>query len=162
MIGLTRKVSCAIVAICDLARRAGDEPVRSGDLNRRQGVPPRYLEAALQDLVRAGILVGIRGRRGGYRLVGNPRKITVAHIALAVEGVPLEARDDQALPPRKVRGARLPPHDLATEWLNCLDRITVAQLMGNDRPAHAKRRVVAMAPGRAVAREAYSPRESAA
>ena len=45
------------------AARAG----RGQGTRRRHAVPPRHLETLLQALVRAGILKGVRGPRGGYR-----------------------------------------------------------------------------------------------
>src|SRR5262249_43631768 len=46
------------------------------EITARQGVPQRYLEQVMQQLVRAGILKGVRGPRGGYRLAPGRRRIT--------------------------------------------------------------------------------------
>ena len=54
----------AIEAVLDIAYHAGSEPVQSRDITRRQDIPRRYLEQALQHLVRRGILIGVRGPRG--------------------------------------------------------------------------------------------------
>lgn len=43
-------------------------PIQSEDLASRLGVPKRQLEQDLQKMVRAGILIGIRGPAGGYSL----------------------------------------------------------------------------------------------
>ncbi len=65
---LSKKTMFAIEAVLDVAFHVGEHPVRSGDITERQRIPKRYLEQVLQHLVRAGILNGKRGPRGGYRL----------------------------------------------------------------------------------------------
>ena len=44
----------------------------------------RYLEQAMQQLVRAGILKGVRGPRGGYTLARERRRITVADVVRVI------------------------------------------------------------------------------
>jgi Rrf2 family protein len=68
MLRISKKLMFAIEAVLDIAYNAGSEPVQSGEITRRQGIPKRYLEQVLQQLVRAGVLAGVRGPRGGYRL----------------------------------------------------------------------------------------------
>lgn len=75
----------------DIAYYGGSQPVQSGDISGRQGIPRRYLEQVLQHLVRTGILAGHRGPKGGYQLARERRRITVGEIVRAVrqfEGVP--------------------------------------------------------------------------
>ncbi len=80
MFRLSKKMLFAIEAVLDIAYHAGSEPVQSREITRRQGIPRRYLEQALQHLVREGVLVGVRGPRGGYRLAKERRRITVGEI----------------------------------------------------------------------------------
>ena len=68
----------------DIAYHAGAEPVQSREITRRQGIPHRYLEHALQHLVRQEILIGVRGPRGGYKLARERRRITVGDIVRVV------------------------------------------------------------------------------
>lgn len=84
MLRLSRKMLFAIEAVLDIAYHAGAEPVQSSEITRRQGIPRRYLEQALQALVRDGLLVGVRGPRGGYRLARERRRITVGDIVRTV------------------------------------------------------------------------------
>jgi Rrf2 family protein len=86
MLRLPRRTLFAIEAVLDVAYNAGDGTVRSGEITERQGIPARYLEPVLQQLVRAGILVGVRGPRGGYRLGRDPRRITVGEIVRVAAG----------------------------------------------------------------------------
>lgn len=84
MLGAPRKLIFAIEAVLDIAYNAGGEPVQSSDITRRQGISRRYLEPVLQQLVRAGLLVGVRGPRGGYRLARERRRITAGDIVRVV------------------------------------------------------------------------------
>ncbi len=91
MLRLSRKTLFAIEAVLDIAYHAGAQPVQSREITRRQGIPRRYLEQALQNLVRGGVLVGVRGPRGGYRLARERRRISVGEIIRAVRN---ESDDD--------------------------------------------------------------------
>ena len=92
MLRPSKKLVCTIEAVLDIAYNAGDRPVRAKEITERQGVPPRFLEPVLQDLVRAGILDSVRGPRGGYRLARERRRISVGEIVRVVQSV--EAGED--------------------------------------------------------------------
>jgi len=97
MLKPSKKMLFAIEAVLDIAYHAGGEPVQSREITRRQGIPRRYLEQTLQQLVRAGILVGVRGPRGGYRLARERRRISVGEIVRVVRA--LESLEDGAEEP---------------------------------------------------------------
>ncbi len=84
MFKLSKKTLYAIEAVLDIAYHTGSAPVQSQEITRRQGIPKRYLEQALQHLVRSEILIGVRGPRGGYRLARERRRITVGDIVSVV------------------------------------------------------------------------------
>ena len=84
MLRLSRKLLYALEAVVDIAYNAGTDPAQSRDITRRQGIPQRYLEQVMQKLVRAGVLRGVRGPRGGYRLARERRRITVGEVARVV------------------------------------------------------------------------------
>ena len=84
MIRLPKKLLFAIEAVLDIAYNAGTQPVQSKDITVRQGIPRRYLEQVLQQLVRADILTGVRGPRGGYLLARERRRITLGEITRVV------------------------------------------------------------------------------
>jgi len=94
MLRLSKKLLFAIEAVVDIAYHAGPGPVRSTDISRREGIPRRYLEQVLQELVHKGILSGQRGPRGGYRLARERRRITVGEIIRVVRD--LEGTTDPA------------------------------------------------------------------
>ena len=80
MLKLSRKTLLALEAVIDIAFNARPEPVQAKEITARQGVPQRYLEQVMQQLVRAGILKGVRGPRGGYRLARERRRISVGDV----------------------------------------------------------------------------------
>ena len=90
MLRLSKKMMFAIEAVLDIAYHAGAEPVQSREITRRQGIPRRYLEHALQHLVRQEILIGVRGPRGGYKLARERRRITVGDIVRVVREMEAE------------------------------------------------------------------------
>lgn len=85
MLRLTRKTLLAIEAVLDVAYNARPDPVQSKDITKRQGIPQRYLEQVMQQLVREGILKGVRGPKGGYRLARERRRISVGDIVRVVD-----------------------------------------------------------------------------
>ena len=87
---LSKKTMFAIEAVLDVAFHVGEHPVRSGDITERQRIPKRYLEQVLQHLVRAGILSGKRGPRGGYRLGRERRRITLGEVVRVVSRLEVE------------------------------------------------------------------------
>ena len=87
---LSKKTMFAIEAVLDVAFHANDHPVRSGDITERQRIPKRYLEQVLQHLVRAGILSGKRGPRGGYRLGRERKRITLGEVVRVVRTLEAE------------------------------------------------------------------------
>ena len=81
---MSRKTLVAIEAVLDIAYHSSTNPVQRRAITRRQGIPRRYLEQVLQNLVRAGVLTGVRGPRGGYRLARERRRITLADIVQVI------------------------------------------------------------------------------
>jgi len=88
---LSRKGLLAITAVVDIAVHAAGRPVSARALAARNILPPRHLEPVLQALVRAGILKGIRGPRGGYQLGRERRRITAEDILRAAQSLEEEA-----------------------------------------------------------------------
>ena len=137
MIRLTKKLLFAIEAVLDIAYNGGQAPVRSSEITERQGIPRRYLEPVLQELVRNKVLLGIRGPSGGYRLARERRRISLGDIVRTLQG--LETGEDPISDPagsplghRIVRPLWL---DLQQEMMQRLDSVTLEELCG--RAHHA-------------------------
>jgi len=91
---MSKKALCALEAVIDIAYNGRPDPVQAKDITARQGVPQRYLEQVLQHLVRAGILRGVRGPRGGYRLARERRRVSVGQVVREI--ATMEIEDEEA------------------------------------------------------------------
>ena len=118
MLRMSKKTLFAIEAVLDIAYHAGAEPVQSREITRRQGIPRRYLEQALQNLVRHGVLVGVRGPRGGYRLARERRRISVGDIVRVVRL--MEAGDELV---RDASASPLGRHVVGPLWTELQDDV---------------------------------------
>lgn len=119
---ISKKLLFALEAVLDIAYHSGGEPVQSSAITRRQKIPKRYLEQVLQQLVRAGVLIGVRGPRGGYRLARERRRITLGEVARTVRE--LETTKD---PLENPAGAELGRRILRPLWMRIFDE-TMARL----------------------------------
>lgn len=129
MLKPTKKFALAVEAVVDIAHHGGAEPVQSQDIARRLGLPRRYLEQVMQQLVRAGILKGVRGPRGGYRLAREQRRISVGDVYRVVQGD--EPVEDTPLTSESELGRKvmLPFWaDIEEELMARLDAVTIEEL----------------------------------
>ena len=90
MFRLTKKMIYALEAVVDVAYNGRAGPVQSRDITRRQDIPQRYLEQVMQQLVRAGILKGVRGPKGGYNLARERRRVSVGEIVQVINQMDLK------------------------------------------------------------------------
>jgi Rrf2 family protein len=136
MLKLSRKTLLALEAVIDIAFNARPEPVQAKEITARQGVPQRYLEQVMQQLVRAGVLKGVRGPRGGYRLAKERRRISVGDVVRVAES--LEDEENEAIDPRSELGIRIVSpliQTLQDEVMARLDAISIEDLCQRARTA---------------------------
>jgi Rrf2 family protein len=129
MLKLSRKTLLALEAVIDIAFNARPEPVQAKEITARQGVPQRYLEQVMQQLVRAGILKGVRGPRGGYRLAKERRRISVGDVVRVAEAI--EDEESENAEPRSDLGTRIVTpliQSLQDEVMQRLDAISIEDL----------------------------------
>ncbi|OQW62053.1 MAG: Rrf2 family transcriptional regulator [Proteobacteria bacterium HN_bin10] len=82
---LTSKGRYAVMAMADLALHGGvDRAVPLQEVARRQEISLSYLEQLFAKMRRAGLVAGVRGPGGGYRLSRDASLVTVAEIIDAV------------------------------------------------------------------------------
>ncbi|HKK06480.1 MAG TPA: Fe-S cluster assembly transcription factor [Gammaproteobacteria bacterium] len=126
---LSTKGRYAVTAMMDLALRAHQGPVTLADISSNQGISNSYLEQLFSRLRKNGLVTGVRGPRGGYRLARGAHEITVADIISAV---------DESVDATRCRGKencqdgeRCLTHELWMELsaslFDFLDSITLAQ-----------------------------------
>ncbi|PLX34364.1 MAG: transcriptional regulator [Hyphomicrobiales bacterium] len=129
MLRVTRKTLLALEAVTDIAFHSRPNPVRAKDITDRQGVPQRYLEQVMQQLVHVGILKGVRGPQGGYVLARERRRITAGDVVRAV--AKMESEDE----PKFADKSELGLHVVRPLWKNMeeqllreLDEVTIEEL----------------------------------
>jgi Rrf2 family protein len=85
--------------VTDIALHGGSYPLNARRLEKRYGLRKRHLESVLQVLAREGILAGIRGPGGGYKLAREPARISAQEIlrATAITSESRRGRGDSRL-----------------------------------------------------------------
>lgn len=87
MLDLSTKSSYATRAVYELARawNRGLEKLSLKEIVAKQDVPLDYMEKLLFQLKKAGIVVTIRGKKGGYALAKKPSEIKISDIVTLME-----------------------------------------------------------------------------
>jgi Rrf2 family iron-sulfur cluster assembly transcriptional regulator len=70
----------------DLALHSGDGPVGRHDIAERQDISADYVAQLFQKLQDGGLVKGVKGPGGGYRLARHPDEIRTRDVVEAVEG----------------------------------------------------------------------------
>jgi len=131
---LSTKGRYAVTAMMDLAIHDQAGPVTLAEISQCQGISLSYLEQLFAKLRRHGLVEGVRGPGGGYRLARQSDEITVADIIAAVD----EKVDATRCAGRKncQNGRRCLTHDLwsdlSQQIFSFLEGITLAQFV--ERP----------------------------
>jgi Rrf2 family transcriptional regulator, iron-sulfur cluster assembly transcription factor len=129
MMLLSRRSLLAIAAVVDIALHARPTPVAAKMLASRHNLPPRHLETVLQALVRAGVLKGVRGPRGGYQLARERRRINAAEIVRAAMTVTGEENLSPLPESRLVDEVVAPLVGRATDsFLATLEAVTIEEV----------------------------------
>src|SRR5690349_10023436 len=82
---LSNRSVLALAAVVDIAVNSRGAPANSKGVEARHRLRPRRLELILQALVRADVLRGRRGPRGGYKPARDLSKISAGQVVRAVE-----------------------------------------------------------------------------
>ncbi len=64
----------------DLAENNNGEYIPLKDIAKRQEISEKYLESIMVTMSKTGIIKGLRGKGGGYKLALDPMDITVGRI----------------------------------------------------------------------------------
>ncbi len=85
MMRIGKSARYALYAAMELARDGEAGQVTAAEVAARYSIPPAVLAKVLQRLVRAGLAVGSRGSKGGYRLATKASRLTVLDVLEAFE-----------------------------------------------------------------------------
>ena len=89
---LSTKGRYGVRAMYELAKHYGDAPMSIKEIAEHQGFSDSYIEQLFSSLKKSGLIVSLRGARGGYKLSRPPEEITVGQILRVLEG-PIEFAD---------------------------------------------------------------------
>ena len=130
MLTLSNKIMYSIEAVVDIAYYSNGQPVQSQRISSRQRTPGRYLEQSLQKLVKANILTGVRGPRGGYQLARERHRISVGEIVRIVTDLKTKNVVENTSTDSEISGKVLNPMwgKRQNTILEQLDKITIEDL----------------------------------
>jgi Rrf2 family iron-sulfur cluster assembly transcriptional regulator len=83
---LSTKARYAVTAMMDLALHEKARPVTLADISHYQGISLSYLEQLFAKLRKEGLVSGVRGPGGGYRLARPSSEISIAEVVAAING----------------------------------------------------------------------------
>ena len=135
MVMISTRGRYALRVMADLAQQGREGYLPLKEIAERQGISEKYLESILKALVRQKLLVGVRGKGGGYRLTRPPEEYTVGDILRLTEGglAPVACLEADAAPcPRREGCATLPMWKRLNDMIQqFFDGVTLADLIAD-------------------------------
>lgn len=126
----------ALRVMIDIAQNYSGSYIPLNDIAERQGISEKYLESILVLLTRGGLLQGVRGKGGGYKLTMAPEEYTVGSILRLTEGSlsPVACLKDDAAPCSKQCECKTLPlwQGLNDAISTYLDGITLDMLLSGE------------------------------
>ena len=131
----------ALRVLIDIAEHQADGCLPLKEVAQRQEISEKYLEAILKGLVKEGVLTGVRGKGGGYRLSRAPDQFSVREILQVTEDslAPVSCLDAGSEPCARAADCRTVGlwRGLDRVIRDYLDRYTLADLMRVDEPGNS-------------------------
>ncbi len=76
----------ALRILVDMAEHQTDGYIPLKEIANRQEISEKYLESIVKELVKNGVVTGLRGKGGGYRLCRSADLINVGDVLMITEG----------------------------------------------------------------------------
>jgi Rrf2 family iron-sulfur cluster assembly transcriptional regulator len=144
---ITKAVKVALSTLVDIANHSSNgQLVPVPEIAKRQQLSTSRIELLLRPLRESGLVIGIRGRAGGYKLSKDPSSISIKDIVLAINRIKK----------RKVEVSDITKElyqSLETYMTNCFSNVTLASAIKDYIPRFSE---VQIAPERMP----YFPAES--
>jgi Rrf2 family protein len=83
---IPRRVDYGLRAAIYLSEQERDKCCSIAEIAKQQGIPKKFLEKIIQDLLRKGLIKSKRGACGGYALARAPEEISFHDVIQALEG----------------------------------------------------------------------------
>ncbi|QWE16231.1 Rrf2 family transcriptional regulator [Polynucleobacter sp. AP-Nino-20-G2] len=117
---ISKAVKLALNTLVDIASHSiNGQVVPVPDIAQRLHMSTSRIELLLRPLRESGLVIGIKGRTGGYQLLQDPRIITIKDIVLAMNSIKK----------RKVEVSDIAKElyqSLEAYMLNCISNVTLA------------------------------------
>ena len=133
MIRISTKGRYALRAMVDLANHKAEEPVARSDIAHRQDISADYVAQLFRSLQDVGLVEGVKGPGGGYRLGRSADRIRARDVIEAVEGPVVMAPcigdcEESACPHTEHCPTRHLWEQLSNKIVEFLDSYTLADL----------------------------------
>ena len=133
---ISTKGRYALRVLVDMAEHQSAGYVPLKEVAERQEISAKYLESIVKALVKEGVLIGLRGKGGGYRLSKAPDQFVVGDILRLMEGTlaPVACLEKDSSPCKRMAGCRTLPlwQGLDRVIAEYLDKFTLEDLMARD------------------------------
>ncbi|MGI6014438.1 MAG: RrF2 family transcriptional regulator [Oscillospiraceae bacterium] len=135
---ISTKGRYALRVMIDLAEHQSQNFIPLKEIAERQEISEKYLESIIKILVRGGLLTGLRGKGGGYKLTKLSEQYTVGEILRLTEDSLAPVACLNETPMQCMRAAECKTlsmwKDLYTMINDYFDGITIADLVqsGNE------------------------------
>lgn len=116
---LQKNTLLALYSVLEFAARP-DEHIPASEIADKFGESAHHLAKVLSELVRARIVASVRGVGGGYRFIGNARRLTLLNVIVLFEDLAQELPE----PPPQAHAT----HNALAGVLHEIDRIALATL----------------------------------
>ena len=134
---ISTKGRYALRVLIDLAEhQTPGDYIPLKEVAQRQDISEKYLESIIKLLVKDGILTGLRGKGGGYRMSNPPDFYTVGRVLRLTEDslAPVSCLEPGAKPCEKMADCRTLSlwQGLDKVINDYLDKVTIADLMQSE------------------------------
>ena len=134
---ISTKGRYALRLLIDVGEHQGMGYVPLRESARRQEISEKYLEIIVKLLVKEGLLVGLRGKGGGYRLSKSPEEYRIKMVLETADGplAPVACLEGGQDCPQKLECRTRPLWEgLDRAIAQYLDQFTLADLMERTAP----------------------------
>jgi Rrf2 family protein len=82
----SRPCEYALRALTHISSNLDMELIRAQEIAEAENLPAPFLAKLLQQLARAGVLISVKGPKGGFGLARPPEEISLMEVVSAVDG----------------------------------------------------------------------------
>ena len=131
---IPRRVDYGLRAVIYLSVQDPERCCSITEIATQQGVPKKFLEKIIQDLIHGGLIKSKRGACGGYTLARSPEEISFYEVIEALEGpIAVNACMDQ-----HVSCEQLPRCSMVNVWSEVQRKVT--EVFTNTTIAYLKKK----------------------